>query len=191
MEVTLIDYGLSRAKLPTGEVMYYDLEDDLVVFRGEDGKPQYDTYRRYVCFLDSNFKIYTNNFLSMRSHLFTGRHNMFKRNWHTEESRAKNNGHTWAEYVPYTNVLWLKYLFGWLRTQYLKRIALENHTDVWYNIPGVRELTRRFDFRTVEGFDSATDVLIFAIEKGWITNEQIEENGFDSTFISEHSIVHD
>lgn len=60
LEVTLIDYGLSRAKLPTGEVMFYDLEDDLVVFRGEDGKPQYDTYRRYVWFLDSKLMSYTN-----------------------------------------------------------------------------------------------------------------------------------
>jgi hypothetical protein len=39
LEVTLIDYGLSRAKL--------------AVFCGEDGKPQYDTYRRCVCYLYS------------------------------------------------------------------------------------------------------------------------------------------
>ena len=45
-KVTVIDYGLSRAKLPTGEVMFYDLEEDLVIFRGEEGKPQFDTYRR-------------------------------------------------------------------------------------------------------------------------------------------------
>ena len=46
LEVTVIDYGLSRARLPTGEVMFYDLEEDLVIFRGEEGKPQFDTYRR-------------------------------------------------------------------------------------------------------------------------------------------------
>lgn len=127
----------------------------------------------------------------MRSHLFTGGRNMFKRTWHTEESRAKNNGHTWAEHIPYTNALWLKYLFGWLREQYLKAIALENHPDLWYNIPGVRELNRRFDLRTKQGFDSATEVLIFAVEQGWIINEQIEESGINSTILSEYSIVRD
>jgi serine/threonine-protein kinase haspin len=116
---------------------------------------------------------------------------MFKRTWHTEESRAKNNGHTWAEYTPYSNVLWLKYIFGWLREQYLKRIAPENQTDLFYNISGVRELTSRFDLRSKQGFDSATEVLLFAVEQGWITNEQIEENGLDSTILSEYSVLRD
>lgn len=53
LEVTLIDYGLSRAKLPNGEIAFSDLEEDLAVFCGEDGKPQYDTYRRCVCYLYS------------------------------------------------------------------------------------------------------------------------------------------
>jgi serine/threonine-protein kinase haspin len=48
LEVTLIDYGLSRAKLPNGDIAYCDLEEDLAVFCGEDGNSQYDTYRRYV-----------------------------------------------------------------------------------------------------------------------------------------------
>jgi serine/threonine-protein kinase haspin len=51
LEVTLIDYGLSRAKMPNGDVVFFDLETDLEVFRGEDGKAQFDTYRRYVCHL--------------------------------------------------------------------------------------------------------------------------------------------
>jgi serine/threonine-protein kinase haspin len=49
LEVTLIDYGLSRAKLPNGEIAFSDLEEDLAVFCGEDGKSQFDTYRRCVC----------------------------------------------------------------------------------------------------------------------------------------------
>lgn len=47
-EVTLIDYGLSRAKLADGTVVYLDLEQDLALFHGDDGKQQFDTYRRYV-----------------------------------------------------------------------------------------------------------------------------------------------
>jgi serine/threonine-protein kinase haspin len=47
-EVTLIDYGLSRAKLADGTVVYLDLEQDLALFHGDDGKQQFDNYRRYV-----------------------------------------------------------------------------------------------------------------------------------------------
>jgi hypothetical protein len=47
-EVTLIDYGLSRAKLADGTIVYLDLEQDLSLFHGDDGKQQFDTYRRYV-----------------------------------------------------------------------------------------------------------------------------------------------
>jgi serine/threonine-protein kinase haspin len=48
IEVTLIDYGLSRAKLLSGEVVFNDLETDLVIFQQKDGQRQFDTYRRYV-----------------------------------------------------------------------------------------------------------------------------------------------
>jgi serine/threonine-protein kinase haspin len=125
----------------------------------------------------------------MRSHLFTGKRGMFKSYWHNEDSREKNNGHTWAEYIPYTNVLWLKYIFGWLRHQYLKGLCLEDQSDLWFNIPGMSDLNKRFDLRTKKGFDSATEVLVFAVDQGWITNEQIEESGFDTTVLSEESIV--
>jgi serine/threonine-protein kinase haspin len=113
---------------------------------------------------------------------------MFKRSWHNEESRAKNNGHTWAEYIPYTNVLWLKYIFGWLREQYLRGLAFENH-DLFYSISGISELSRQFDLRSKQGFNSATEVLIFSLEQGWITNEQIEQSGIDNTILSEYSTV--
>lgn len=114
---------------------------------------------------------------------------MFKSYWHNEDSREKNNSHTWAEYIPYTNVLWLKYIFGWLRHHYLKGLCLEDQSDLWFNIPGMSELNKRFDLRTKKGFDSATEVLVFAVDQGWITNDQIEESGFDTTVLSEESIV--
>lgn len=51
LTVTLIDYGLSRALLNSGDVIYNDLESDLEVFHSvEKGVAgiQFDTYRRYV-----------------------------------------------------------------------------------------------------------------------------------------------
>ena len=47
-KITLLDYGLSRATLENGDEVFYDLENDLGVFRGRSGHAQYDTYRRYV-----------------------------------------------------------------------------------------------------------------------------------------------
>jgi hypothetical protein len=46
IKVTILDYGLSRAKLQNGDEVFYDLEEDLEVFRGSPGNPQFDTYRR-------------------------------------------------------------------------------------------------------------------------------------------------
>jgi serine/threonine-protein kinase haspin len=116
---------------------------------------------------------------------------MFKRTWHTDESRLKNNGHTWGDYVPYSNVLWIRYLFMWLRMSYLKTIAPENDNYLWYSIPGVSEINKKFDLRTRQGFESAAEVLIFASEQGWITDEQLDENGVDSTILSQYSIIRD
>lgn len=124
----------------------------------------------------------------MRTHLFTGGRNMFKRNWHSEESRAKNDGHTWAEYIPYTNVLWIKYLFGWLHGHYQKSI-LPKKDYGFYSIPGISDLRHKFDLRTRQGFESAADLLIFALDQGWITNDQIDESGVDTTILSNYTIL--
>jgi len=42
---TLIDYGLSRAKLSGGEVIYNDLDKDLAIFMGRKNNPQFESYR--------------------------------------------------------------------------------------------------------------------------------------------------
>jgi serine/threonine-protein kinase haspin len=111
---------------------------------------------------------------------------MFKRNWHNDESRSKNNGHTWAEYTPYSNALWIKYLFKWLRTAYLKAIAPMDDSAQWYLTEGINKLRRKLDVRTKNGaFGSATDVLVFAVEQGWITEEQMESHGVDSSILSQ------
>lgn len=49
--VTIIDYGLSRARVENGDIVFQDLEKDLELFHGESGGMhgmQFDNYRRYV-----------------------------------------------------------------------------------------------------------------------------------------------
>lgn len=49
LEITIIDYGLSRTTLACGDVAFNDLEQDLVLFHSQDkgiAGVQYDTYRR-------------------------------------------------------------------------------------------------------------------------------------------------
>lgn len=48
LDVTILDYGLSRATLANGDRVYFDLESDLAIFAGPAGHPQFDAYRRYV-----------------------------------------------------------------------------------------------------------------------------------------------
>ncbi|EHL02495.1 putative serine/threonine-protein kinase haspin like protein [Glarea lozoyensis 74030] len=161
LEVTLIDYGLSRATLYNGEVMFNDLEQDLEVFRGSDGHPQFNCYRK------------------MRSHLFTSTRTMQKRAWHTEESRALSNGHDWSEHRPYHNVIWIQFLLGYLKKQLirLKGPILDDLKN--FNAQTV-ELSKRMDPRTkIENgaFESATQVLEYVIARGWVSCEQAEVVG--------------
>ena len=43
--ITLIDYGLSRAKLADDEVVFFNFEEDKVVFQQPNGEAQFDAYR--------------------------------------------------------------------------------------------------------------------------------------------------
>lgn len=51
LEVTIIDYGLSRARLENGDTVFLDLEKDMELFRGDEtgaAAMQFDNYRRLV-----------------------------------------------------------------------------------------------------------------------------------------------
>jgi len=46
LHTTLIDYGLSRATLATGEVAFFDFESDKAIFGGmPENQPQFRAYR--------------------------------------------------------------------------------------------------------------------------------------------------
>ncbi|KAG0647541.1 Serine threonine-kinase haspin [Hyphodiscus hymeniophilus] len=158
IRTTIIDYGLSRATLQNDDRVYYDMDSDLAIFHGSPGHTQFDTYRR------------------MRSHLFTGERKMHPKAWHDEQSKAWNEGHTWREYIPYTNVLWIKYLLGYLKKNF--RDSGGNLEDLRRFEKDTTELKRRLDPRTLVkngAFTSAIDVSIYVQDMEWITDTQITE----------------
>lgn len=166
-EVTLLDYGLSRATLPNNEIVFFDLEKDLEIFRGDarlHNTLQFETYRR------------------MRSYLFTGTRTCHPKRWHDEASRKMNNGHTWKEFIPYTNVLWIRAILHYLIKTWTgsKDVLKKFKKDIL-------ELEHRLHPRVaVEdgGFATAHGVLEFVAEQGWVSEQQLEGVDGDSTWLS-------
>ncbi|KAF4622651.1 hypothetical protein G7Y89_g14377 [Cudoniella acicularis] len=168
LEITLIDYGLSRASLKCGDVVYLDLEEDLSIFQASDGNPQFNAYKK------------------MRTHLFTGTRTMYKKTWHNAASRSLSNGHTWSEHIPYTNVIWISYLFNYLKRIFKETTDEDGLAELKKFIEETKEFSKCLDTRTkVENgaFMCAQDVFAYVIEVGWMTREQAEFNDpFDEEF---------
>lgn len=189
LRVTLLDYGLSRATLPNRDEVYYDLETDLAVFRGPSPHSQFDTYRRYVAspllWLTLKHPILMFQ-ISMRTHLFTGGRTMFPRAWHDEDSRQLNNGYTWREFRPYSNVLWIKYLFGYLKKNY--KDSGGDPSDWSRFSVETSEFTKRLNFKTLVAngaFSTAGDAFEYICEKGWLTAEQIVDLAEGSSILND------
>ncbi|KAI9640005.1 hypothetical protein NHQ30_011564 [Ciborinia camelliae] len=112
LEITILDYGLSRATIypspspshpsPDPETVFYNLESDPAVFSsfepGTIAGIQFDTYRR------------------MRAYLFSGGLSNTNANTPSKAIREaiKQKKHSWEEYMPYSNVLWLYFLLEYL-----------------------------------------------------------------------------
>ncbi|RDL37447.1 uncharacterized protein BP5553_04880 [Venustampulla echinocandica] len=171
LEVTIIDYGLSRATLQNGDTVSYDLEEDLTIFEGTDGHPQFNAYRK------------------MRTHLFTSTRGMYPSTWHKPESRNENNGHTWSEHVPYTNVIWIQFILGHLKREFKKKNGASS-PELRQFTEETKELSKRLDPRTkVENgaFQTAYEVLEFVLWQGWVTYDQADASGveFDTLSLSD------
>ncbi|KAH8751892.1 hypothetical protein BGZ57DRAFT_101181 [Hyaloscypha finlandica] len=169
LEITIIDYGLSRAKLSSGEIVFNNLETDPGLFKskatGED-KIQFDNYRR------------------MRTHLLTGERKMAA--FYTLEPDQSKNGNVWSEYIPYTNVLWIRYLLHHLERSFKEHGVDQKELREFKN--QTKELKTRLDPRTLVkngAFETAGGALDFVWEKGWVSQEQLEERGVDTTILSE------
>ena len=110
---------------------------------------------------------------------------MLPKSFHNEESRSLSNGHTWREFRPYSNVLWIKFLLGYVKKNFknsggnLRELA---HFEV-----ETSEMKRRLDPRTLVkngAFSSAGEIYQYVVEQGWITAEQLAKMT-EASFLSD------
>ncbi|KAJ9151928.1 Serine/threonine-protein kinase haspin [Pleurostoma richardsiae] len=156
LDITILDYGLSRGEAPDeGDAtpVAFDLERDLTLFRSTHA-PQCAVYRQMRSFLLKGDRVH----LPPKSHK-------------TPYESGIDGPISWNGYYPYTNVLWLAYLYDYLTTNYRgpeKELKAFRQTT--------RELWAHLDPdapRVILSFSSAVDVITFAVEAGWITEKQL------------------
>ncbi|KAF2757776.1 hypothetical protein EJ05DRAFT_476984 [Pseudovirgaria hyperparasitica] len=174
LETTIIDYTLSRADLApsttvTTPVAYLDLDADPAVFDGDGQKDyQYDIYRY------------------MRSVFFTNDPNSgYDQPNKKLPAKLKNRGpKTWEGYNPATNAVWLHFVLHQLLTQlppppltqedYGNTKRAEHISQKAARLERrLRRLDKTLDFRRTdrsdnERFESATQIVEWAILYGWL-----------------------
>ncbi|RFU79057.1 haspin kinase [Trichoderma arundinaceum] len=156
LEITILDYGLSRAEDLTSDdsmPIVYDLERDLSLFTSTYN-PQCKVYRQMRSFLLRADR----DWLPPEAH-------------HVPYAKGIDGPLSWDAYVPYTNVLWLAYTYEYMvdhfegnkkeLTQFKKDTA-----ELWkYLNPDAP--------KDVPSFGCAADVACFALEAGWIREDQL------------------
>ncbi|SPN98508.1 uncharacterized protein DNG_01553 [Cephalotrichum gorgonifer] len=172
LDITILDYGLSRGENPYTEdieIVAYDLERDLSIFTSTHAA-QCAVYRR------------------MRSFLLRGDRKCLPPRSHATPYAAAFDGHpiSWEVFAPYTNVLWLAYIYEYLTGHFsgekkeMARFKRETKEMWGYLDPGAKE--------GVPCFGSAGDVVRFAVESGWVSEGQVVGEG--STILErEDSII--
>ncbi|KAI8960182.1 hypothetical protein F5Y11DRAFT_330745 [Daldinia sp. FL1419] len=157
LEVTILDYGLSRARATykgeDSQPIAYDLERDLSIFTSEHA-PQCEVYRR------------------MRSFMLRGDRVCLPPTSHKTPYESGNYGQIcWDQHEPYTNVLWLAYIYQWM-VKHFKGPKKE--------VNAFKRATKEFWMYLnpdaadhVPGFGSASDIVRFALESGWIEERQL------------------
>ncbi|KAL2693935.1 hypothetical protein Neosp_000503 [[Neocosmospora] mangrovei] len=171
LDITILDYGLSRGEdlsIDDAKPVAYDLEKDLSIFTSTHA-PQCKVYRQMRSFL----------LRADRTCLPPEAHN-------TPYAKGIDGPLSWDAYAPYTNVLWLAYLYEYLTEHFagdkkeLARFKKETR-EMWkYLNPDADE--------SVPCFGCAADVVCFAIEAGWMRQEQL--NGAEESIVErEDSII--
>lgn len=130
-------------------------------------------------------------FSSMRTHLFFGTFQFMKASWHTEASKSRAKSHTWQEHIPYTNALWIGYIFEFLYQGYMPKSDLRKRSKLKLSPEQkvfereTAELRRRLTpgWRNAERFTTASEILEFAVEQGWVTPAQVEDYGTESSIV--------
>ncbi|KAI1125021.1 hypothetical protein F5Y10DRAFT_18654 [Nemania abortiva] len=154
LEITILDYGLSRAQGDyDSEPVAYDLERDLSIFTSEHAA-QCRVYRQ------------------MRSFMLRGDRVCLPPEDHKKPYADGIDGPiTWAVHEPYTNVLWLAYLYEWMVDNFS---GLKKELNSFKR--ATKELWSHLDpeaDESVPGFESASDILRYAVEIGWIDEDQL------------------
>ena len=156
--MTILDYGLSRAEddydSATRSPVAFDLEKDLGIFTSTHA-PQCKVYRQ------------------MRSYLLKGDRIQLPPSYHKRPYEHGPDGGpvNWEGYYPYTNVLWLAYIYEYLTSNFrgdradltkFKRTTKEFWSHLNPEAP-----------RETLSFSSATDVIRYAVESGWLSETQL------------------
>ncbi|TEY75125.1 hypothetical protein BOTCAL_0065g00270 [Botryotinia calthae] len=205
LEITILDYGLSRATIypvasssnpsPAPETVFYNLESDTAVFSSFEPSSiagiQFDTYRR------------------MRAYLFSGGLSNTNANTPSKAIRdaIKQKKHSWEEYMPYSNVLWLYFLMEYLTEVAPKGGRGKQGRQAWVReteelrwlldpewVPG----NGASDDKGSEGEDEeeeelglgcAGDVLQYAFDMGWVCEEDLGGSDTSRLSLREDSFV--
>ncbi|RKU40321.1 hypothetical protein DL546_002728 [Coniochaeta pulveracea] len=169
LDITILDYGLSRAEDEEAAPVAYDLEKDLSLFTSTHAA-QCRVYRQMRSFLLRGDRIW----LPPKSHS------------RPYESDFDGQPIDWKEYNSYTNVLWLAYIYSYLVDNFkgekksLTRFKKESK-EMWMHLDPEAP-------RSVLSFGSAGDVVRFAVEAGWIREEQLMGDD-DESYVDGGSII--
>jgi serine/threonine-protein kinase haspin len=167
LEITILDYGLSRAENPEDQSsppIAYDLEKDLSIFTSTHA-PQCKVYRQMRSFLLKGDRVY----------LGPERHKQ------PYQKGPNNTPISWTGHHSYTNVVWLAYIYQYLVSSFqgekkeLTRFKRETKELASHLDPGAP--------RHVLSFSSAVDVVRFAAEAGWVTQSELtgDESRLDAS----------
>lgn len=158
LEITILDYGLSRAEdlsIDFAKPVAYDLERDLSFFTSTHA-PQCKVYRQ------------------MRSFLLRADRKCLPPEAHcTPYAEGIDGRLSWDAFAPYTNVLWLAYLYDYL---------IRNFAGTTEELEHFKDMTlEMWEFLNPDGdveipmFGGAEDIVYFAIEAGWMRDDQLME----------------
>lgn len=205
LDITILDYGLSRARLPcplqaaeegeegyeaaeATEAVAYDLERDLSLFTS-DHAPQCAVYRQMRSFWLSGGE----RGVCLPSQEHREAYALCPTPYPSAEvvdddgteEESEQEPLCWSRHEPYTNVLWLAYLYQFMTggiagSNIAKGIPRRQLTafkkataEFWgYLDPSVGDIQEDED-EEVLGFGSASDVVRFAVEAGWVAEEQL------------------
>ena len=192
LEVTLIDYTLSRADIAPGHVAFNDLRDGAGICDREGGGGQFTAYRRYVALNPHYHSHQLTREIRMRAEVFLRDPSG---NFADVGAGLASGGTGWKQYRPRTNLIWLHFLLSEVRQlpkeQNGDRPRLERLPGSEQNEVGSEVRARRLckslgdklnttfklldpETLTRSGLYSASDLVQHAVKKGWLNESDLE-----------------